>query len=252
MTPPGTEPARSHLMDFIIAFLAPLLTAGSITDVHFARLAAREAIDAYKARGQNELVTIAQIVAFALAALDTLRLSMPAELSLAMKLKLRGNANALNRAARDNTQTLERTRRTSLPLQASLAEQAAIAGWEVDAAFGDTPEIQPEVTQAAPASAPIAATSAQHQNQLHWAGAMKAVAARLQASVAIVAPAQRKANALWIEALTGVASDLTMGKGPIATFGMSKAELLCSTLMSGGQGFPEYLSRGRPWSAKTP
>ena len=244
MTPPSTEPARSHLMDFIIAFLAPLLTAGSVTDGHFARLAAQEAIDAYKARGQNELVTIAQIVAFALAALDTLRLSMPAELSLSMKLKLRGNANALNRAARDNTRTLEKTRRATLPWQASLAEQAAMAGWEAEAAPSGRPEIQPEITQATPAPAPVAATSAQHQNQLHWAGAMKAVAARLQASAAIVAPAQRKANILWIEALTGVASDLTMGKGPIATPGMSKAELLRSTLMAGGSGFPEHLSRG--------
>ena len=236
MTEPTANPQPSHLMEFLLALLSPLLTAGSLTDIRLARLAAQEAIAAYKAQGQHELVTIAQILAFALTALDNLRLSMPPELSLSMKLKLRGNANALNRAARDNTQTLEKARRATQPMEASLAEQSAMAGWE-QPPTPPNPETdnQPPAPEAAP-------TATQHQNRLHWANAMKTAAARLQASTATAPPARRKANLMWIEALTGVASDLSQGKGAAATPGMSKAELLRTTLMAGGPGFPAHLA----------
>src|SRR5208282_2056563 len=84
------------LMEYILAVLAPLLIAGSISDLRLARLAAMEAIAAYKARGEEELMTIAQIAGFAIAALDNLRLSAAPELSVSLKLKLRGNAAALS------------------------------------------------------------------------------------------------------------------------------------------------------------
>ena len=64
-------------------------------------------------------MTIGQILAFALTALDNLRLSMAPDLSLSMKLKLRGNANALNRCARDNSKLLEKARRDSTPSSAA-------------------------------------------------------------------------------------------------------------------------------------
>ena len=153
MTEPQTEHAPSHLMDFLLAALVPIFTAGSLTDIQHARLAAQEAIAAYTVRGQQKLVTIAQIVAFALAALDTLRLSMPAELPLSMKLKLRANANALNRAARDNTQTLEKAWRTSMPLETSLAEQAAMAA-SVEAAWQEPPRKETATPQNATDIAP--------------------------------------------------------------------------------------------------
>jgi hypothetical protein len=242
MTEPAVTPPVSHLMDFILAFLSSLM-AGISTDLPLARLAAQEAIAAYQSQGQNELVTIAQILAFALTALDNLRLSMPADLSLSMKLKLRGNANALNRSSRDHTQTPEKGRRSAMPLEASLAEQATMARWDATATAPDAAmETRPIVQKPTPIIAPAAA-STEHQNRLHWAGAMKTAAARLQASAAIVSPAQRKANLMWIDALTGVASDLAQGKYPTAAPGMSKADLLRTTLMAGDSGFPNHLSK---------
>ncbi|MDB5400232.1 MAG: hypothetical protein JWQ55_2250, partial [Rhodopila sp.] len=87
-----TEPTPSPLMEFILTLLTPFLMTGGITDIHLARLAANEAIAAYTGETPTQLITIGQILAFALTALDNLRLSLPPDLSLSMKLKLRGNA----------------------------------------------------------------------------------------------------------------------------------------------------------------
>jgi hypothetical protein len=103
------------LMEFALSLLVPFLTTGSLTDPALARRAAAETIAAYQAAGQDQLVTIAQLVAFALASLDNLRLSMPPDLSLSMKLKLRGTANALNRSSQRATATLDRQRRDITP-----------------------------------------------------------------------------------------------------------------------------------------
>jgi hypothetical protein len=92
------------LMDFVVSLLTPFLLIGSITDPALARRAAAETIAAYQESGQNHPINIAQIAAFALTSLDSLRLSLQEDLSLSMKLKLRGNANALNRSAQRETQ----------------------------------------------------------------------------------------------------------------------------------------------------
>ncbi|MDR3529974.1 MAG: hypothetical protein P4L90_05385 [Rhodopila sp.] len=254
MTDPAQDQPSGLLMEFILGLLAPLLMAGSITDMHLARLAAQEAVAAYKARGQGELMTIGQILAFALTALDNLRLSMAPDLSLSMKLKLRGNANALNRAARDNSETLERARRETSPLEPSLAEQAAMAIWdETETEPAETsgpaeipaPEHEAEATPAVqPVTMPDAPASTDQQNRLHWSRAMRTEAARLQAGTEHVPPAQRKANLLWVDVLTGVANDLTQGRCPTAGVGMSKSELLRTTLMAGDPGFPGHLATG--------
>jgi hypothetical protein len=85
-------PPPNLLMEFILSLLTPFLMTGGITDIDLARRATAETIAAYKVTGQDQLVTIAQIIAFALTSLDNLRLSLPQDLSLSMKLKLRGNA----------------------------------------------------------------------------------------------------------------------------------------------------------------
>lgn len=105
------------LLEFVLSLLVPFLATGPLTDAALARRAAEDTIAAYKAAGQDQLVTIAQLVAFALAALDNLRLSMPADLSLSMKLKLRGNAGTLNRASLHATAALDRQRRDIPPPQ---------------------------------------------------------------------------------------------------------------------------------------
>ncbi len=283
MTDSTADSPISPLMAFLLAALSPLMAA-SLADLHLARLAAQEAIAAYKIRGQDELVTVAQIVGFALTALDNLRLSMPAELSLSMKLKLRGNAGALNRAARDSTRMLEKGRVTPERLEPSLSEQAGLAGWDEPDAVSDPYAVvatatllpPPTKTGAPPLGTPTPKTGtskagtpktgtlrtgtptstpwpiqsgalppgtnpAEHENRLHWARAMQTAATRLQADAAIVSPGLRKTNAMWIQALTDVASDLTTQKYATAAPGMSKANLLRTTLMASGEGFPAHL-----------
>src|SRR4051794_19617082 len=96
--PQGTDmpDQSSPLTQIVLSLLTPLMLTAGITDTALARAAAQEAIAAYP-RGRTVLVT--QIVAFAMAALDNLRLSTAPGLAPSMTLKLRGNANALNRAS---------------------------------------------------------------------------------------------------------------------------------------------------------
>jgi hypothetical protein len=108
------------LLESIVAFLAPLFV-GSTTEPDLARLAAIETFASYQARTQAELVSIAQIIGLGLAAVDNLRLAMLPDLSLAMKLKLRASANALNRSARQTLHALEGRRRGSRPVRPGLA-----------------------------------------------------------------------------------------------------------------------------------
>jgi hypothetical protein len=255
------------MMELILGILAPLLMAGSITDLQCARLAAAEAIAAYNATGPNQLITTGQILAFAFTALDNLRLSMAPDLSLSMKLKLRGNANALNRSAAANTKLLEKARQDTRPEEPSIAERAATAQWEdmepahdtatdprggspaagrVPQAFVANAPCQPAGTQpachqgeATPATPPPATT--EQRNSLLWANAMKARAGKLRATVAHVPPAERKANLLWADVLTGVATDLALGKSPVAGPGTTRSELMRTTLMASGTTFPAHL-----------
>jgi hypothetical protein len=249
MIQPEPAPAIDCLMEFLIAALVPILTAGSIVDTSLARLAAQQAIAAYQGRGQHELVTIAQIVAFALTALDNLRLSMPADLSLSMKLKLRGNANALNRAARDSAKALDKSQDKSRPDREAAMENRQHPRPD-DAEYQDKGPLPPPSPQSAPTNpeppqvAPAQTGGVtQQRNQLHWAGAMNTVATRLSAREAIVPPTQRKADKLWIDALTAVAGDLTQGKGPVVNPAKGRANLLRTTLMADGFSFPLHFSK---------
>jgi hypothetical protein len=207
MTEPTAEATpASPLMTFVLATLSSMM-APTLIDPRLARLAAEEAVAAYKASGETDWVTIGQIVAFALTALDTLRLSMPDEVSLSLKLKLRGNANAANRAARDTTALLAKARHAPEP-----------------------------AARAAPPPTP----PAWHLTEQDWAAGMQAVAAKLQAEAAIASPEQRKTDALWIGALTGVANEIAAGHN---TPGTGKAALLRSTWMPGDPGIPANLFR---------
>ena len=174
MTQSAAEQPASPLMTFILTALAAMM-APTLNDLALARLAAREAIDAYQARGQHELMTIGQIVAFAVTALDTLRLSMPDDLPLPMKLRLRGNANGLNRASRDCTRSLEK------------------------AQISPTPKPPPE------------AKTPQPLPELDWAEAMQSMAATLQ-DATTASPEERETDALWIEALNNVSGELRQAK----------------------------------------
>ena len=242
MTETHPDIHASHLMAFVLDLLAPFLMTGSITDIQRARLAITETIAAYQAQRQNELVTVAQILGFALAALDNLRLSMAADLSLSMKLKLRGNANALNRSSQHNTETLEKTRQANPSPAPSLAEQAAMATWDEPTPETATEPVSlPPKPQPEPAIAtnqPAARPSAEQQNRLHWANAMRTQAAKLRASTTNRPPFAQKTNTLWIDVLTDVANELALKQGAP---GMSRTDLMRTTLMASSDNVPPNL-----------
>ena len=210
-----TETKTDALLEIILGLLVPLLMTGT-TDMALARLAAQQAIDEYRSQTQGELVTIAQIVGFALTALDNLRLSVGDDLSVSMKLKLRGNANALGKASRHASETLAKARQT------------APSDWM------EAPEPQPNAAET-PAPEPVPTTlPVDEQHRRHWANAMATVAGELRAATAQAPQAQRKSDQLWADVLGDVARDL---RQPNPTPNLSKADLLRTTLMAGNAGF---------------
>jgi hypothetical protein len=228
MTQSAAEQApASPLMMFILAALASMM-APTLSDLTLARLAAQEAIEAYRTRGQHELITIGQIVGFAITALDTLRLSMPEDISLSMKLRLRGSANGLNRSSRDCTRLLEKAR----PSENDHRKPATPA------------PVQKEKTERKPAMEE-AATEPAVENQVltgtDWADAMQSVAVALQADATTVSSEQRETDALWIEALNGVGGELRQANHQPVRPGAMRSKLMATL----DPGVPPHLFRHR-------
>src|ERR1700760_4815753 len=100
------------ILEKMLTFLAPLFldVAG---DIGSAREAARALLASYEPRTDRELRHAALVIAFSFGALDGLSRSAGSELSVNQVLRLRGNANALNRAALRNEQALEALRAQS-------------------------------------------------------------------------------------------------------------------------------------------
>ncbi len=95
----------------LVAFLAPLFVDAAGGDTAAARQTAASVLASYNARTDTELRFVALIVAFSFAALDALSRSADPTLTTNQVLRLRGNANALNRAAQQNQTRLEDLRR---------------------------------------------------------------------------------------------------------------------------------------------
>src|ERR1700712_614411 len=97
------------LMSLVIVLLAPVFLAVAGGDVDLARMAAIETVNDYRARNHADLIAVAQIIAFGLAALGSLSLSLADELSVSMALRLRGNAIACSRSAEQNRRALTKS-----------------------------------------------------------------------------------------------------------------------------------------------
>ncbi|WP_158932985.1 hypothetical protein [Acidisphaera sp. S103] len=205
-----TQPPNNPLLGFVLNLLTPFLIAGGLTDPALARQAAEQAVAAYQEAGNRQLLTIAQITAFALAALDNLRLSLPQDLSLSMKLKLRSNANALNRASQTATATLE-TQRRDAPEPA-----------EIPASL-ETAKTPPEPKPGANVT----------QTDLAWAAAMTDVAAEYTTELPNLPPAQHRTHLARVSALSNIAHMLGTGQAPPL-----KARLLGSTAIQGSAPIP--------------
>ena len=111
-----TEPPRTNvLLTLVISLLTPMFLGVTEGDLTLARIAAAETINDYRAETRSDLIAIAQIIGFGLAALASLSQSMADETDIALALRLRGNANALNRSAEQNRRALAAAQRHPAP-----------------------------------------------------------------------------------------------------------------------------------------
>ena len=233
---PTTPTDRAEqLLGVVLAMLTPLLTVGSPED---ARLAARQAIAAYQTGEQANLVSISQIVGFAIASLDNLRLSAPPDLSLSMKLKLRGNANALSRTSLNVSAAAAHP---PPPAAAAPPDQPPPPAAEPDrddtghqtAAIAELRKVRDQLRQAQaadPAADPAAEPLTPRQRDLAWASAMTEVAAEYSTGLADLPPAQQRIELTRINALTRTAGALTRAAGALTRGSPSlKTRLLSAT-----------------------
>jgi len=129
MTPLGT--ITTPVLDKMIAFLAPLFLDTMDASLATARHAAARMLASYDARTDQELRLAAEIIAFGFGALDALRRAANPDLSTKEVLRLRGNANSLNRAGQQNQRLLDRLHRRRTSDASAQAVGAELTGAEM-------------------------------------------------------------------------------------------------------------------------
>jgi hypothetical protein len=116
---PHIDPA---FLEEILYILLPTFLGGAAGNLDAARQAARAALTAYDPQTEQELRLAAQITQYSFASLDAVSRSIDPDLPLTTVLRLRGNANAMQRSANQCQRTLERLRkerRQAQPAQAT-------------------------------------------------------------------------------------------------------------------------------------
>lgn len=120
----------SSFLNRLIRFLMPFFldTDG---DVETAQQEILETLASYGARTRAELLSAAQIVAYSMSALEALNEAKGDDLSPAMRLRLRGCANGMNRASQQNETTLAKriaseTQADPVSSTASLADRDGV------------------------------------------------------------------------------------------------------------------------------
>ena len=103
------------LLHLIVTLLTPMFLGVSSGNPDFARMAALETVNSYRARSYPDLIAVAGILAFGLAAISSACLSMADEVSLTMTLRLRANANACDRSAARNRRALQNNQDSPMP-----------------------------------------------------------------------------------------------------------------------------------------
>jgi hypothetical protein len=140
------------VLERVLVFLAPLFLDALTGDRAAARQAAADTLFSYGARTDRELRLVALTIAFSFGALDSLSRAADPVLPVNQVMRLRGNANALNRAAVQNENRLDKLHRQppvaaeipaetieDLPLSSATPDLVAYARAAVQAMMtGDT------------------------------------------------------------------------------------------------------------------
>jgi hypothetical protein len=223
MSQPEPASPSTNLANLILMLLAPMFLWSTNGDIRLAYTAAAQTLNEYRVTNRLSLFTVAKIIAFDIATLSSLSLSMYEETSALLALRLRGNANSLDRSAERNRRKLEQDSSTAAAGTPDLSVEAAVAEADrlvreakarlhpVTAAPATPPSAEP-----APATEPAApsAPARSPRHQAAWAGAMTAVAEEFAAGLKDLPRDEQWKELARIKALTTAAADLAPAAPP--------------------------------------
>ena len=205
----------SILLRHIITLLTPMLLTATGGDQDQAEAAAVQTVNAYAARHPIELLLVAQSIAFGIATLSSVSLSMAENIPINLILRLRNNAVSLHRAAERCRQALpDPLDTTAEPLElepppptmpaalAALAADSERRIAEADAAVKAT-------GAPIPPRRPGASVNDEDSFRAAWSAAMTDVANEMQAEMPNLSPTDRRLASQRINALTATAANLT-------------------------------------------
>jgi hypothetical protein len=223
-TPAPASGPRHHttevLLNLIITLLTPMFFASAGGDLALARLAAAETLAAYRAETHADLITVAKIIAFGLATLASLSLSMADDLPIAQILRLQASANATDRSEHRNRLALKQSRAQQATELAPSEPEPEIDEAALTAAAAAMQQRTAEhlAQFTAPAASPEPApaiTDAERQYAATWAASAAQIAAETAASLPTLPPEERRSAAIWIEVLNASAKEFMAGNiGP--------------------------------------
>ena len=229
------QPAQA-LLNLIVTLLTPMFLAAAGNDLAFARQAATETLNAYRAETQSDLITIAKIIGFGLAALTALSLSMAEDLPLRTILRLHASASASDRSEHRNRQALTQTRPTNRPAPSEpdidVAALTAAAAEMNGAPRKTSPSSPPSPKPAAkPPEPPKQAPANRRRSPLprNLGRLRRRHRRRNRRRLPTLPPEERPSAAIWIDALNEVATDFLAGDVPPRVRPGELAALLAST-----------------------
>lgn len=212
------------LIDLIAALLVPMFLGSTNGDPRFARLAALETVNSYRAATQADLISVLQIIALGLASAQAACLSMTPDLPIATTMQLFGYADRLNRSAiaRGKYREQERRQRDGVaPVQAKAAV-AAQASPPPAAAASPPPLLATPVRPHCGPGADAARRAAQDHAGAETIAALAEILGhpmQRDPRLAVLAHPDPQEATVRAQALTGVAQALLDGVGlPTAAY----------------------------------
>jgi len=223
------EPATqfTNLANLVLLLLTPMFLWSTDGDIRLAYTAAAQTVNEYRIANRLSFFTVAKIIAFDIATLSSLSQSMYEDVSILLALRLRGNANSLDRSAERNRRKLEleqasrpgaSTKAAEEPVEAAIAKAEQMvreAKARIQAAKTPAAKAQPGAEQAAVAApVPDSASGARTDEEKHRGGAMTSVAEESAAGLNDLPPEERWKEMARIKAATTAASDPVSGTFP--------------------------------------
>ncbi len=232
MSTPEPATPSTNLTNLVLMLLAPMFLWSTNGDIRLAYTAAAQTVNEYRITNRLSLFTVAKIIAFDIATLSSLSLSMYEDVAMLLALRLRGNANSLDRSGERNRRLLEQEshhRAREEPVEAAIAKaeqmvreakarlHPAAPAAETPAAAEPAPAAEPAADAAPAPVPPSAAPAAQTAEQRHraaWADAMTFVAEEFTAGLKDLPPGEQWKEMERIRALTAAAGQLSPGTAP--------------------------------------